>query len=493
MIKQYFKNWTKLTFVVALAISLAFSLLIWGVLSTSMVTGGDSLFSSITDNPLKSILLLVIIWFVLTMAYLVMNLEKNGAENIIKSQTLVSFAILLTVVLAVVTDMYFGRFARPLALAGIFIAVTLNRKSAIYASVALSMIFMLMEGFSLGVSAEVIVPTVAQLFGAVVMIIIVSREDTRIKTVYTVVAMIPVYAVLCLVFTTIFMDLTGGMLMQVVLQSALSPILSGFIYLGILPLFEVMFKIVTPYYLTELTDVNKGILLKLSKEAPGTFNHSLAVANIAGACAHAIGADVRLTRACGYYHDIGKIHDPSVFKENLINDEQNPHDKLTPELSVNLLKRHVSYGVELMRKKGLPQEIIDAAAEHHGTLPMKFFYFKAQKFTDGFVDIKDYSYDGPIPTSKITAILMIVDASEAAVRTLTERTRAKIDEIVRSIIEERMELEQFDHCDITFKDLQIIRNTIVDNLAGIYHERIEYPKFKITREKIQEEKNDSYN
>ena len=461
------------------SLALGFSVLMFFVLSTQSFMGANSLYSAGRKELWQYVLLFVMIAFTMGLSNVVLKLDGN--ENVIKSQLMLYFAMFFTVVMCFVTDLYFDEFARPMALAGIFIAVTLNKRAAVYANVALAVIFILVETFAKGFSQITVVPSLCGMFAGVIMAIFISRDDTRLRTVFTMVGMIPVYTVLALVFYSIFYVYSWDTLKVVLLQSAFSPILSGFLFLGILPIYEAIFKVVTPYYLSELMDINKGLLFKLSVEAPGTFNHSLAVANLSGACALALGEDVRLARATSYYHDVGKLSDPSVFKENLITDEQNIHDKLTPELSVNLIKRHVTYGVELLKKKGLPKEIINGALEHHGTLPIKFFYYKATKFTDGYVDMAEYSYEGPRPTSKLTAIIMIVDASEAAVRTIQDRTRSKIDEVIKGIIEERMELEQFNDCNITFRDLQIIRRTLVDNFAGIYHERIEYPKLKLSR------------
>lgn len=467
--------------------SVCFAVVMFVLLTFKSMGDGAGYLANLADKPLETVMVFVVVVFIMSMSFVILNLETDTKQHPLKSQAFISFAMALTVALAVIADMYFGRYARPLALAGVFVSVVVNKRSAIYANVALAIMFIIVESYIFGFSVDTIVPSIQGLFAGTIMCIMVSRDDTRLKTVFTVVKLIPIYIAISALFYIAFYQYNGQDLQIILLQSAISPIVSGFVFLGVLPIFEAIFKIVTPYHLTELTDINKGLLARLAKEAPGTFNHSLAVANLAGACAVALGEDVRLARAMAYYHDIGKLSDPTVFKENLISDEQNPHDKLTPELSVSLIKKHVSYGIELLKKKGLPDEIIAGCAEHHGTLPIKVFYYKAMKFTDGVVNIDDYSYDGPTPTTKLTAVLMIVDGSEAAVRTLPDRSRRKVDEVIKAIIEERMELEQFDNCDITFRDLQTIRTALVDNFAGIYHERIEYPKFKISKKNVDTE------
>lgn len=473
----------------SLLIAFGFSIPITVFVISALFTNMELFLQFMINAPIRLIAILFIVTFILALSYIIMGQENKSKLSKIKAQLIVSFAILLTITLCLISNMYFGKFARPIALAGIFIAVLINKRSAYYCEIAIAVILILTEGFALGFTANSVVFTFSGMFSGVIMTLLVAKDDTRIKTVLTVVYMIPVAIAVSSAFYFVFFMYSWDTYRLVLLQSAIAPIVSGFVYLGVLPLFEVLFKVLTPYYLTEITDVNKGLLFKLATVAPGTFNHSLSVANLAGACALNIGENVRLARACGYYHDIGKITDPSIFTENQMNEETNPHDRLTPELSVNLIKKHVSAGVDILTKKGFPEEIIKAAAEHHGTMPITYFYTKAKKYTDGYVDVKDYSYDGPRPSSKITAILMIVDASEAAVRSLRDRTREKIDEIVKNIIEQRMELEQFDACDITFKDLQIIRKTLVDNFAGVYHERIEYPKLKILKRPDENESN----
>jgi putative nucleotidyltransferase with HDIG domain len=221
------------------------------------------------------------------------------------------------------------------------------------------------------------------------------------------------------------------------------------------------------------------------QQAPGTFNHSIVVANIAEACASAIGEDALLARTCAYYHDIGKLRRPEFFKENQA-DDYNPHDDLTPELSANVIKSHTQDGYKLIMKNRLPKVIADVCIEHHGTLPILYFYGKAKKFTDGEVDITQYSYAGPKPKTKIAAIIMIADGCEAAARSLQDRSRENVKKVVRQIVNERMELGQFEDCEITLKEINIIIHTVVNNLTGIYHNRIEYPKVNLDGIDIKE-------
>ena len=171
-------------------------------------------------------------------------------------------------------------------------------------------------------------------------------------------------------------------------------------------------------------------------------------------------------------------------------DNVNPHDDLTPELSTNIIKAHASDGYNLIMKNRLPKVIADVCLEHHGTLPILYFYDKAKKFTDGEVDIDKFRYNGPKPSSKIAAIIMIADSCEAATRTLIDRSTENVKKVVRSIVSEKMQLGQFDDCEITIKELNIIMNIVINTFTGVYHSRIEYPKVSLEGIELKEEEAD---
>ena len=232
-------------------------------------------------------------------------------------------------------------------------------------------------------------------------------------------------------------------------------VLSAMLALCILPVFEMAFNRLTVFRLRELTSANAPLLQRLRTEAPGTFNHSLIVAQLAETCAIAISENAELARAAAYYHDVGKLKQPDCFTENQT--DYNVHDELMPELSADIIRSHAKDGYELLTAAHFPQIIADVAREHHGTLPIKYFYDKAMKLSGGDADIRDYSYLGPTPRTRIAAIVMIADASEAATRALADRSPENVERTVRAIIEERMDLDQFADCDITIRDLSVIR------------------------------------
>ncbi len=255
-----------------------------------------------------------------------------------------------------------------------------------------------------------------------------------------------------------------------------SGMISVMIMFVVVPVFEKAFNVSSIFRYAEIATSDNELMRKLFEKAPGTYNHCLTVATYVEACAVAIGQSASIAKACAYYHDIGKIKNPAYFVENQL-DGYNPHDNMTPEASVNMIKYHTLNGLAIAKEYGLPREVQLAIVEHHGTLPIKYFFLKAQKYTDGFLPYDGYCYDGPKPTNKISAILMICDASEAALRANGDKNTA--DKIITDIINERMTFGQFTDCDLTMSEMETVKNTIVDTFLGVRHKRISYPDVKL--------------
>lgn len=254
-------------------------------------------------------------------------------------------------------------------------------------------------------------------------------------------------------------------------------ILCGLATLFVQPLiyvYEKLFGLVSDVSLLELSDTNSKLLKELSNKAPGTFHHSLNVANLAEASANEIGANAMLIRVGALYHDIGKMKNPAYFTENQ-STGINPHDELSSKESAKIITDHVINGIEIARKNNLPDRVIDFIRTHHGTSVVYYFYRK-EKEQNKNVDAIDYSYPGPKPFSKETAILMMCDSVEAASKSLKEPTSTKIDAFVESIINKQIEDGQFLNANITFKEIQSIKKILKHKLANIYHLRIEYPE-----------------
>jgi putative nucleotidyltransferase with HDIG domain len=265
----------------------------------------------------------------------------------------------------------------------------------------------------------------------------------------------------------------------------------AFLVLGILPSIERLFDITTGMTLAELRDPKRPLLRQLQQRAPGTYNHSLQVANIAEAAAESIGADSLLVYVGALYHDIGKINKPDYFVENQ-SSGQNKHDKLSPAMSLLVIIGHVKNGIELAREYGLPRQIIHFIESHHGTTLVEYFYHAAKaksEFTDAGPSVAEveYRYPGPKPHTKEAAILMLSDAIESATRAMPEPNPSRIENLVRKLSQKRLEDGQFDQCDLTFKELSMIEDAIINRLLAIYHGRISYPSGTIRPSETQPE------
>jgi hypothetical protein len=254
--------------------------------------------------------------------------------------------------------------------------------------------------------------------------------------------------------------------------------LNGVATLFVLPLiyiFEKMFGLVSDESLKELSNTNSKLLRELAENAPGTFQHSLQVANLAEAAANEVNANAMLVRTGALYHDIGKMLNPMYFTENQ-STTVNPHNELTPKDSAQIIIDHIIKGVELAKKNHIPERIIDFIRTHHGTTLVYYFYKKEEQISGGIVNVADFQYPGPIPFSKETAILMMCDSVEAASKSIKEPSAQAFDNLVEKIVNKQMEDGQFMNADITFKELQTIKKVLKKKLKNIYHLRIEYPE-----------------
>ena len=257
----------------------------------------------------------------------------------------------------------------------------------------------------------------------------------------------------------------------------LSGFLSFLLPVILMPYLSYVFEDSSVLLWAELSNPNQPLLKDLITQAPGTYHHSLMVANISANCVEAIGGDSQLARVACYYHDIGKLEHPLFFIENLPGNMESPHKMLSAEESVHIIFNHVTKGVEILKQHQLPQSVIDICAQHHGTTLMKYFYAEALK-NNPDVKEEDFRYPGPKPQTKEAAIINIVDSAEAATRAMKEPTLEKVEALVHSIIMNRLEDEQFVECDITMKEIAIVEKMIVTSLNGTFHSRIEYPTIK---------------
>lgn len=269
-----------------------------------------------------------------------------------------------------------------------------------------------------------------------------------------------------------------GFILRDSLWAAGATLAAAFVIEGVLPGLERLFKFSTSVTLLEWCDGSKPLLRSMAADAPGTYNHSLLVGAMAEAAAEAIGANGLLCRAGAYYHDIGKINKPEYFAEN-----QPPgvsrHERLSPAMSLLIIVNHVKDGIEMVREYGLPAALRPFIAEHHGTTIVEYFYHLANKQRrpdDPEVADTEYRYPGPKPQSRETAVVMLCDAVEGAVRAMAEPTPGRIEAVVHEIVQKRLLDGQFDECDLTFRELGVVERSLVKSLCGLYHARIVYPE-----------------
>jgi hypothetical protein len=250
-----------------------------------------------------------------------------------------------------------------------------------------------------------------------------------------------------------------------------------------MPMLSSAFGITTTQTLLDLTDRNHPALRRVEDMAPGTFNHSVLVGNLADRAARAIGANPLLARAMAYYHDLGKTVQPKYFVENQFG-VTNPHDRLPPEESAAIIRSHVSEGLRLAREYRIPPDVAQGILTHHGTSLMRYFSHKAEEAYGERMEIRDYRHRGRKPRTKEMVILMLADATEAATRALVQHedpTSESIRRLVEAIIAEKVEDGQLEESAVTFGELTRIKEAFVDALIGYYHTRIPYPGFPAAR------------
>ncbi len=264
-------------------------------------------------------------------------------------------------------------------------------------------------------------------------------------------------------------------------------IISIVLTVGTLPFWELTFNIITPLKLLELTNPNHPLIKRLLMEAPGTYHHSLMVGNLAEVATESIGGNSLLARVGAYFHDVGKLKRPNFFKENQLSD--NPHDRMTANLSTLVITSHTQDGVELAEKYKIPKVIRDMIKQHHGTTLVAYFYHKAKKGEKGeSVKQENFRYEGPKPSTKESAVVMLADSVEAAVRSMVDKTEGKIEGLVRKIIKDKLDDGQLDLCELTLRDLDNIAKAFMRVLSGLFHEREEYPEVKVKAREEQEDK-----
>ena len=312
-----------------------------------------------------------------------------------------------------------------------------------------------------------------QIMAGIVTILSITQLQNRANLFITVGRIVMIYLLCYISFTIIHEGGISNVNFVVIGLFLLNGLLTLFAQ-PLIYLYERIFKLVSDVSLLELSDTNSKLLKDLSNKAPGSFNHSLQVANLAETAAAEIGANTLLVRVGALYHDIGKMNNPAYFSENQTGGVS-PHDQLTPDQSSKIIINHVKEGIEMAKQHKLPDRIIDFIRTHHGNSWVYYFYKKAQE-TDQIINHKDFQYPGPKPFSKETAILMMSDSVEAASKSLREPTVDKIEQFVNSIIDKQIDEKQFNNCNITLSEIETVKKVLSKKLINVYHLRVEYPE-----------------
>lgn len=447
---------------------------------------GGNVFSYIGDHVHNFVTVAVTIAVLTALTFCYFWFENKTVLS--KPSRILEIFILFSIAAAgyAIIARFIGPVARPASFVAMMLIMLSGRRDAIFLNSVYAIIMLVIDRYANEQVGEVFniyvsyASFLATFCSGIVAIFLFKNIKTRIGSVMAgIVLLAPVLVINAAILLVTTKLTTEYILVDFLLFSALDCIFSVIAFFFLLPVFEVVFAHLTPFRLRELTSDNAKIIKLLKQNALGTYNHSVVVAQLAEACAAAIGEDPELARTAAYYHDVGKLKSPEMFAEN--QSEVNIHQQLTPELSADIIRSHTRDGAKLIKKNHLPEFLAEVAVEHHGTMPIKYFYAKALKMSDGELRMGTYSYNGPTPTSKIAAIIMIADSSEAATRSLTDRSPEKVEALVKSLIEERMNLDQFVDCDITMRELSIIAVTIATQLSGVYHSRVAYPKLTVSK------------
>ena len=401
---------------------------------------------------------------------------NDDTSNANKILPIMSLAIIITYVLAIVFARLINIYVVPLTLLSLLIASLIDKRVGIATNVLMSQAFFLSYVFIYGTDMTVAATSalITSIVSACFLIIYVDKARTRVSYIVAGIVVAVCTAVIPMLINLISVDKPDAYtILMSGMWSFVSVILSVALYMLILPIMEVIYRVDTPFRLSELSSLDSPLLKRLAKEAPGTFSHSMSVAALSELCADAIGESSQLARACAYYHDVGKLKDPEYFIENQTG--YNPHDDVIPEVSVSMIVSHVTAGYEMIKAAHLPDIIADVALEHHGTTPVNYFLYKAQNYTEEDVNDSEFRYPGPKPKSKISAIIMIVDTVEAATRANKNTDDPeKFREFVRKLIKSKIDAGQFSECDISFGDLGKIEDILVRAIPSMHHERIKY-------------------
>lgn len=405
---------------------------------------------------------------------LVLHLLAPGVLHDTRSMMVIMLVMVLTEGLSVLMVKLFHVYLAPMTMGAMLLTGLLGSHAGLAGAMSLSLLISgLVAGSNTSFTAEMVHLLISGLVGGILSVRFLKGKPQRLRVVICGLLVAVSNVLLMLSIDLMTSSDAHGMLNNVA-WSIGGAVLSGVLAVGFQPVFETVFNLATPSKLLELANPNQQLLRRLLIEAPGTYHHSIVVANLAEAAAERIGANPLLARTGAYFHDIGKLKRPLYFKENQMG--ENPHDRTDPYVSAAILTTHTRDGLQLAQKHHLPPEIQRIIVEHHGDTPVMFFYHKALQQANGKpVDIADFRYDGSRPSTKESAIVMLADTIEAAVRSMPDPTPDAIERFIERLVRGKLEDGQLSDSPLTLRDIDGICAAFSKVLSGVFHERIEYP------------------
>lgn len=430
--------------------------------------------------PLIGLILFVVVLMFLVFSYFnSKNDKKKQKEFLIFSVVLIISLIFMKGISLIPIDHLDLAFIFPAAMCSMLLKILLNDRLGFIGTVILAASGALIFNTQTSGTFNLII-SLYILFSGLSGLLFLTNQNHRSKIFQAGLFVSLINAILVIAF--LFIPNSRFSITQYIIYGLLgigSGVGSAIFTIGLLPFFEAGFGILSMMKLVELSNPNHPLLKKILTEAPGTYHHSVMVANLSDSACEAIEANGLLARVASYYHDIGKTRRPNFFIENQMNMD-NPHDRLSPETSRDIIIAHATDGANILQSYKMPKEIVDVALQHHGTSFLKFFYYKAKELGQDVTE-DDFRYPGPKPQTKEIAVISIADSVEAAVRSMSKPNMEKIESLVKNIIKDKLNDGQFSDCDLTFKELTIIERTLCETLHGIFHNRIEYPELKDER------------
>lgn len=414
------------------------------------------------------LLLLILGWFLLVL-FLTPERKNLFRENLI--QVLFFVFVYFVVAFGMKIDILSSPFSIPIIIPSSLFIMLITILYGKTQSIILSIVM------SLGVLNAcdwALEPFIYTLATSLCSVVIVHKIEKRIDLVFASIVL-ALYNIVILVLIIVIFNETFTNMGRSLVGVAVNGFISGILTLGFLTPLEMILNTASVFRLMDLSDLNNPLMQKMRVNANGTNQHSLMVAQLAENACREIGANALLARVGAYYHDIGKIEQPLYFVEN--QQGENKHDEINPTLSATVLKSHVKKGVEKAKQLHLPSSVIDIIAEHHGNSVMAYFYNEAKE-KDSTLTPEDFSYPGNPPSTKESAVVMLADTVEAACRTLENPSVPRLEKFIATLINGKVEHNQLDNCNLTFRDVSKIKEAFVQVLAGYYHSRIRYPDQK---------------